>query len=383
MSRYTDPDAPPSTKELAPRFHSEQDRLQSFARALDALHAEMEQVLGEVDIAHIRHVRRTSQRLQLLGRGLLHFSFEPVSWGLGVVALSGHKLLELIEIGHTVLHGTYDQFDTGEEFHSRAFIWRAPIDEASWRSHHNLRHHQFTNVADRDPDLDFGALRLGAGVPFRAVHRLQPLSNLITWAYFSAAINAHVTGLIAWYAGRPQRPVVPGKTASAWSIHRRAFGKFGRYFAREYLLFPLLAGPFGAKVLLGNMASELVRDAYAAATIYCGHVGATEFPAGTRAKGRAEWYRMQVEGSRDFEVGPLVSVLCGGLERQIEHHLFPRLPPNRLREIAPRVRAICEEHGVNYRSDSWPHVLRDVFRRLTDLGSSAPVHAPGFARAQN
>ena len=49
---------------------------------------------------------------------------------------------------------------------------------------------------------------------------------------------------------------------------------------------------------------------------------------------------MQVEAANDFEVSLPISILCGGLDRQIEHHLFPTLAPPRLREIAPRVRAI-------------------------------------------
>jgi linoleoyl-CoA desaturase len=49
--------------------------------------------------------------------------------------------------------------------------------------------------------------------------------------------------------------------------------------------------------------------------------------------------------------------------------LFPRLPPNRLRQIAPRVREICEKHGLRYRSDTWPRTLRSVFGELRRLGS--------------
>jgi fatty acid desaturase len=47
-----------------------------------------------------------------------------------------------------------------------------------------------------------------------------------------------------------------------------------------------------------------------------------------------------------------------GLDRQIEHHLFPTLPPARLREIAPEVRAICERHGVAYKTDTWRRRLQ-------------------------
>jgi linoleoyl-CoA desaturase len=121
------------------------------------------------------------------------------------------------------------------------------------------------------------------------------------------------------------------------------------------------------KPLLGNVLSEVGRDLCSAAVIYCGHVGAADYPTGARASGRGQWYVMQAEGSRDIEVPPWLSILFGGLDKQIEHHLFPRLPPNRLREIAPRVRAICEKHGVRYRSASWRSTLQDVMRELRRL----------------
>jgi linoleoyl-CoA desaturase len=79
---------------------------------------------------------------------------------------------------------------------------------------------------------------------------------------------------------------------------------------------------------------------------------------------------MQVEAARDVELPEWLSILCGALDLQIEHHLFPRLPPNRLRQLAPRVRSICEAHGVDYRSDTWPRTLRCVLRELRRLGSA-------------
>jgi NADPH-dependent stearoyl-CoA 9-desaturase len=76
---------------------------------------------------------------------------------------------------------------------------------------------------------------------------------------------------------------------------------------------------------------------------------------------------MQAESSLDIEMPRWLSILCGGLDKQIEHHLFPCLLPNRLREVAPRVRAICEEHGVRYRCASWQRSLGEVFRELRRL----------------
>jgi linoleoyl-CoA desaturase len=80
---------------------------------------------------------------------------------------------------------------------------------------------------------------------------------------------------------------------------------------------------------------------------------------------------MQVETARNVEVPAALSILFGGLDHQIEHHLFPRLPPNRLREIAPRVRAACAAHGVSYLSKGAGETLRDVLAELRRLSNSA------------
>jgi linoleoyl-CoA desaturase len=344
------------------------ERVESFGRRLDELRKQVEADLGAPDIDYMRRVRAASRRLEIAGRGLIHFSFEPLGFSIGVGALWAHKLLETIEIGHTTLHGTYDRIPGAEALSSRGFRWKTPIDEDAWRNAHNIQHHQYTNVAGRDPDVDFGLLRLSGDVGHKRAHALQPLSNLITWLGFTTAIDMHVTGLIDVYTpGRRAELLKDRSWRAIGSAHRAALGKLLRHYGREYVFFPALAGPFFWKTLLGNALSEVGKDVYAGATIYCGHVGAREYAPGSRASSRAEWYVMQVEASRDFEVPPLIALLCGGLERQIEHHLFPRLPPNRLREIAPRVRAICEQHGVTYRTGSWPATLRDVLGHLRRL----------------
>ncbi|HEX6242459.1 MAG TPA: hypothetical protein VFZ61_16215, partial [Polyangiales bacterium] len=265
-------------------FESDTERLASFQRGLEQLLEQVEARLGAEDVAHILRVRKLSRRLEIAGRTLLHLSLEPVSFGAAVACLSAHKALELMEIGHTALHGTYDKLPGAEAFHSKTFRWRAPIDEDGWRTGHNVRHHQYTNIAGRDPDLDFGGLRLSARIPHKWQHRFQPLSNLMTWAGFANGINLHVTGLLDVYLGKGDPPVLKNRDwSSVRAAHATFLRKYVRYHAREYVLFPLLAGPFFAKVLLGNVLSEMGRDLYAGAVIYCGHVGASDFPEHTRA----------------------------------------------------------------------------------------------------
>jgi linoleoyl-CoA desaturase len=358
------------------------ERLQRFGEAIDAIRRRAEASVGEEDVKHVRRLDAFSRTMEVVGRVLIHFSFEPLGFAAGVGALWLHKQLQATEIGHTALHGAYDKLPGAERFRSEGFSWDVPIDEESWKHGHNVRHHQYTNVAGRDPDIHFGPARLTEHTPHRPHHRFQHLFMVAVLApNFGFLMNWHFTGLNDAYFGngRPEGfDVLPDRSArSVKEAHRRALRKYAPYYLKNYVFFPLLAGPFFWKVLLGNWLAETMRDLYSAATIYCGHVGedVAAYDEGTRAHGRGEWYAMQVEASNDFEVSRPLSILCGGLDRQIEHHLFPRLPPERLREIAPEVRAACEAHGVAYKTDTWPRTLKKALRHVRALSFREALHA--------
>jgi linoleoyl-CoA desaturase len=353
---------------------SRRERLQRFGEAIDAIRDRVEAKVGAEDLAHVRRINAFSRTMEVVGRVLIHVSFEPFSFTAGVLALWLHKQLQATEIGHTALHGAYDKIEGAGGFRSAAFSWDVPIDEESWKQGHNVKHHQYTNVAGRDPDIHFGPARLTEHTPHRPFHRFQHLFMVAVLApNFGFLMNLHFTGLHDAYFGngRGGFDVLRDRSrASVMEAHRRALRKWAPYYLKNYVFFPLLAGPMFWKVLLGNWLAETLRDLYSAATIYCGHVGedVAAYEEGTRARGRGEWYAMQVEATNNFEVSLPLSILCGGLDRQIEHHLFPRLPPDRLREIAPEVRAACEAHGVAYRTDTWGRTLGKALQYVRALG---------------
>jgi NADPH-dependent stearoyl-CoA 9-desaturase len=356
----------------------ESERWASFAARLDGIKAKVEAEMGEGDLAHVRKLRRFSRAMEVAGRACIHFSVEPLTFAVGVIALWLHKQLEATEIGHTALHGAYDHFGEQSGFYSKHFHWRVPIDEESWRHGHNVRHHGNTNVAGKDPDIHFGPVRLTEHTPWRPFHRWQlPFTLAAVFPNFGFVMNLHFTGLVDYYEGngRGGMDFLPDRSfRTVVRAHLHAFRKYLPYYAKEYLLFPLLAGPLFWKVILGNWLSEVLRDVYSAATIYCGHVGedVAVYPEGDKARSRGQWYARQVEASNDFEVSWAVSVLCGGLDRQIEHHLFPKLPPERLRQIAPEVRRACEEHGVRYRTATWPVTLKKALAHIARLSRREP-----------
>ncbi len=367
---------PPPT---VPATDPDAERLRAFGLRLDAIRARVEQQLGAEDVEHIKQVRAFSRTMEWVGRGLIHVSLDPVTFSVGVAALWLHKQLEATEIGHSALHGAYDKLPGAEAFRSKGFDWRVPIDEASWHTGHNIKHHQYTNITGKDPDIHFGSVRLNEETPHQPIHYAQLPITALTWATFGFGMNLHFTGVADLLTGDPTKYDMlpddkPETRRGAW---RAALRKYVPYYTREYVAYPALAGPMFWKVILGNALTELMRDLYSAATIFCGHVGedVAAYPRGTRAGGRGAWYAMQVEAANNFEVPLPVSMLCGALDRQIEHHLFPKFPPNRLREIAPEVRQACEDHGVAYRTGSWPRMLGKVGKRLWQL--SFPGRRPG------
>jgi linoleoyl-CoA desaturase len=347
----------------------------AFGAELDEVKRRALARVGPEDVAYVKRLNRFSRVMEVIGRVLIHISPEPITFTLGVGALWVHKQLQATEIGHTALHGAYDRLDGAEAFRSRTYRWDTPIDEESWREGHNVKHHGNTNVAGKDPDIHFGPARLTEQTPASPRQRFQQAFMVgILAPNFAFLMNTHFTGLTDVFFDNgldTKLDVLPDRSrASKVLAWKRSLRKWAPYYLKNYVFFPLLAGPFFWKVLLGNWLAETLRDVYSAATIYCGHVGAdvASYPVGTKARGRGHWYAMQIAATNNYEVSRPISVLCGGLDRQIEHHLFPTLPPERLREVAPEVRAICERHGIPYKTDTWGRTLKKALAHVGALG---------------
>ena len=137
------------------------------------------------------------------------------------------------------------------------------------------------------------------------------------------------------------------------------------------------------KVLAGNALANAIRNLWAYAVIYCGHLteGTATFPEEVlELEDRAGWYLRQASGSGNFEIGRVGQLLSGHLCFQIEHHLFPNVPAWRYPEMAPRVRDICRRHGVPYVTGTLRAQFTSAMRRL--LRHALPPRRPaGAARA--
>jgi len=83
---------------------------------------------------------------------------------------------------------------------------------------------------------------------------------------------------------------------------------------------------------------------------------------------KLDFFRRQVLTSRNVSGGPVVETLLGGLNYQIEHHLFPAMPRPCLRRCRTLVRAFCTQAGVFYSEKGLLGSYGDVLRTLHAAG---------------
>ena len=341
------------------------EQFNALQEELDALRANIEARIGQEDIDHIENIVLIKDRLELAGRLLIHFSLDPVSWSLGVMSLSLSHILENMEIGHNVIHGQYD-FMEHPTLNSRDYEWDIVGTAKNWKRAHNFHHHAYTNIIGKDTDYGFGLFRFSKDVEWNPVHLLQPVIIPLSGLLFEYSIALYDLELPRYLlpksmqaeASRERMPLSELKTELLEFMQ-----KSNKLVLKEFIALPLLAGPFAAKVALGNAAARTIRNVWAFAVIYCGHLPEgnytfTEEEAEAETKG--QWYMRQILGSGNFTGGLWTHILSGHLSHQVEHHLYPDLPAWRYRELGPQVQEICARYGIPYQVDSLSNQLKTV-----------------------
>jgi linoleoyl-CoA desaturase len=216
-----------------------------------------------------------------------------------------------------------------------------------WRFKHNVSHHTYTNVAGGDDDIDLGPLgRLSPALPHRRIHRAQqfylwPLYGFLLpkWHFlydFKNVVRARI-GL-----NRFPRP-------RGWNLSGLIAGKalfFGWAFVVPALFHPLwivFVCYAGTAFVLGLILSVIFQLAHC--------VEEADFPQPPPGADRLPdaWAVHQVQTTVDFAPGGrILTWYVGGLNFQIEHHLFPRVCHVHYPRIAPIVQAVSAEFGVRY-----------------------------------
>jgi linoleoyl-CoA desaturase len=338
--------------------------VEAIGRELDAIRQAVLDSRGERDAAYIRRVIDTQRKLELTGRLLLQVGRFRPALVTGTACLALAKILDNMEIGHNVLHGQWDWM-RDPQIHSSTWDWDHVSPPEQWRRAHNVQHHTYTNIIGKDNDLGYGIMRVDEDQPWTPRHLAQPLWNFVNACIFEYGIAMYDMELGEHL--REKQGLTPELRSRIGATARKA----GKQITKDYVVFPLLSGRGWRRTLMANVTANVLRNLWSHSVIMCGHfpegVETFEQPALDANETKAQWYLRQMLGSANISGSPTMHVLAGNLSHQIEHHLFPDLPSNRYAEVAPKVRALFQRHGLSYNARPLPQQVASAWHKVFRL----------------
>ncbi|MDT5204167.1 MAG: NADPH-dependent stearoyl-CoA 9-desaturase [Mycobacterium sp.] len=340
--------------------------IDSLAVELDAIRLDIEDSLGARDARYIRHTIAAQRVLDVAGRLMLAGSSRRYAWWAGTVTLSLAKIVENMEIGHNVMHGQWDWMND-PEIHSSTWEWDMSGVSKHWKATHNFQHHKYTNILGMDDDIGYSTLRVTRDQPWKGYNLGNLLFNAILALGFEWGI-----GLQPIEFGKLLEDG-PGRATTRRQIREFAT-KAGRQLVKDYVAFPVLTSLSPAatfrSTLKANIVANVIRNIWTDAVIFCGHFpdGAEKFTKTDMiGESRGHWYLRQMLGSANFEAGPAMRFMSGNLCYQIEHHLYPDIPSNRLHEISLRVRDVCDKYDLPYTTGKFVVQNAKTWRTIAKL----------------
>lgn len=334
------------------------DEIKSFGEELDSLRKATLATVGKRESDYIYQVRDIVRYTEIVGRSALMLGWLPPLWLAGASLLGVSKIIENMELGHNVIHGQYDWMND-PSLRGSNYEWDHASSSAAWRHSHNYLHHTYTNVVGRDRDIGYTVLRLTDEQAWKPYHLIQPIS--------AAALAFNFQWGISLYDLELDRVADGKKSLAQLAGDLKPFAsKIVRQVAKDYVFFPLLAGPSFLPVLTGNIAANTIRDIWTFGIIFCGHftADAEMFDDNIENETRGEWYLRQLRGSSNLTGSKTFEFMTGHLSRQIEHHMFPDVPALRYPEMAVKVQEICARYGQHYNTGPFTKQFASVVKRI-------------------
>ena len=342
------------------RYLSDEE-IQSFGAKVEAIRRETMQSLGEQDAAYIYKIRNFVRYSEITSRGMLMFAgWLPPVWLLGTGLLGVSKIVENMELGHNVMHGQFDWLND-PSLNGANYDWDTIATGDDWKYTHNYVHHTYTNIVGKDHDVGYGLIRVSESQlwePRFLFNIPLAIQLMVFFEWYVGVQNLHLEDVLAYKTKTWGR---------VWQDAVKLRKKVKRQVVKDYVFFPLIAGPNAIPVFAGNAVANIIRSLWASAVIFNGHFteDAETFELdNTENETRADWYLRQIRGSSNFTGTQWLHILSGNLSHQIEHHLFPDMPANRYAEVAPKIKALCAEYGIHYNEASFTRQFASVWVRL-------------------
>ncbi len=287
-------------------------------------------------------------------------------WLIMGLAVSGIGM----NIMHDANHGAYS-CNAGVNEWLGYTLYLVGVGVKNWKFQHNVLHHTYTNVTGLDEDIrDRGVVKLSPHLTPRSAHRWQ-------WLYaffFYSILTLYWVTLKDFF--QYHGFIKSGVNRQSQAENRKMLGGllvvkflyFGIFFILPVLILDM---PFW-EILMGFLLMHLTSGLILTIVFQLAHsVEGTAYPLpDSTGKLRNDWAIHQLETTVNFSAGNKILTWClGGLNYQIEHHLFPKICHVHYPEISAIIRQTAEDFGLKYLENrSFGIAFRSHIRSLKELG---------------
>jgi linoleoyl-CoA desaturase len=253
----------------------------------------------------------------------------------------------------------------------------------NWKIQHNVLHHTYTNIHDVDEDISpRGVLRMCPHGEWKSFHRFQ---HLYAWFFYGlmTLVWVLVKDFVRLNKYQKDGFVKKQKTSFAQELVIMLATKV--IYITYTLVIPMMVLPFAWwQILIGFLAMHYVAGFILAVIFQPAHViDGTEYPMpDENGKMDNNWAIHQLYTTTNFaNKSRIFSWYVGGLNYQVEHHLFPNVCHVHYRNISSIVKGTAEEFGLPYKSEpTFIGALIGHAKLLKQLGERPefepqPVHA--------
>jgi fatty acid desaturase len=282
--------------------------------------------------------------LELSGYALFFYflgDVSPIVAGLFWVLLTVRSTY----IVHDLLHKQYFSRKTGNKLGLIFGNLTLGLSGKWWDREHNVMHHTYCNSAEKDTDVQgFGGAIIGRHDSLKFLHRHQH--------------HVFFTMLPAIYISFFIQSVIFVFEKKNWT--ELLFLVF-HFLLPAYVFYALPLGDAGIVVAIHYVGYGF---ALAMVTI-TNHIGLPILFGDDYKK--LSWMDIQTKGSRNVNGGAIIHYIYGGLNTQIEHHVFPHASRFELLKIAPHLEKFCKDNGFIYYSTSPAKAYSEIYTYLKDL----------------
>lgn len=304
----------------------------------------------------------TLLKLALLGAPLaaaLWLAWSGSAWTvLGACVVLALLLAQFAFIGHDAGHGSIGRKPAvNRAFGQLAMTLVTGLAFDEWIGRHR-QHHQFCQDEARDPDMAVAFVV--------SLTEASKRSKGALGRYLTRHQAIHVW-LLSFFFGHSQRHLSQAAVLLDIRRHRLDAAMLCLHHALWFGVPCLLLGVPVERALLVYLVPVTILGPYLAAIFWVNHVGMPLI----REVERFSFFEHQVVTSRTIANPPAWDWLFGGLNFQIEHHLFPQVPSHRLAAVQAIVREHFARNRIAYRGVPWREAVRSIATHFRDVARAA------------